>query len=250
MDSTKLNQLLKDVASGQVAPGAALERLKSLPYEDLGFARVDHHRVLRKGFPEVVFGAGKTPKQIVAIAQALHKQGAAVLVTRVSSAQVKSVRAGFRALIYHASCKCLSLKAPSPPPPGKGLVAVVAAGTSDLPVAEEAVLTATLMGSKVETVYDVGITGLHRLLAAKNVLTKATCFVVVAGMEGALPSVVAGLVSRPVVAVPTSVGYGTSFGGLAALLGMLNSCAPGLSVVNIDNGFGGGYLAGMIDHLE
>lgn len=250
MEAAKLNKLLKEVAAGKVAPEAACERLKSLPYEDLGFARVDHHRVLRKGFPEVVYGAGKTPKQIIAIARALHGQGSAVLVTRVAPAKAKSVRAGFKDLTFHASCQCLSLKAPSPPPRGKGLVAVVAAGTSDLPVAEEAVLTATLMGSKVETVYDVGVTGLHRLLAAKSVLTRATCFVVVAGMEGALPSVVAGLVSRPVVAVPTSVGYGTSFGGLAALLGMLNSCAPGLSVVNIDNGFGGGYLAGMIDHQD
>ncbi len=250
MEKRKLDKLLKEVAAGKVSPSAALEKLKDLPYEDLGFARVDHHRALRKGFPEVVFGAGKTPEQIAAIAQALRAQGAAVLATRVDAAKAKAVRARFKELKYHASCSCLSLAAPEPPRPGRGLVAVVAAGTSDLPVAEEAVLTATLMGSKVETVYDVGVSGLHRLLAAQDVLKRASCFVVVAGMEGALPSVVAGLVARPVVAVPTSVGYGASFGGLAALLGMLNSCAPGLSVVNIDNGFGGGYLAGLIDHME
>jgi NCAIR mutase (PurE)-related protein len=250
VDAHKLKRLLKQVAAGKVDPDQALESLKSLPYEDLGFARVDHHRVLRKGFPEVIYGQGKTPEQITRIAQALHDQGAAVLVTRADPDKAKAVRRGMKALAYHASCACLSLAAATPARPGKGLVAVVVAGTSDLPVAEEAVLTAQLMGSAVETVFDVGVSGLHRLLAAKAVLEKATCFVVVAGMEGALPSVVAGLVDKPVVAVPTSVGYGTSFGGLAALLGMLNSCAPGLSVVNIDNGFGAGYLAGLIDHMD
>ncbi len=250
MEAQKLKRLLKQVAAGKVDPDQALARLKSLPFEDLGFARVDHHRVLRKGFPEVIYGQGKTPEQIQRIAQALRDQGAAVLVTRVDPAKAKAVRRGMKELVHHPSCACLSLTAPSPARAGKGLVAVVAAGTSDLPVAEEAVLTASLMGSKVETVFDVGVTGLHRLFAAKAVLDTATCFVVVAGMEGALPSVVAGLVDKPVVAVPTSVGYGTSFGGLAALLGMLNSCAPGLSVVNIDNGFGAGYLAGLIDHMD
>jgi NCAIR mutase (PurE)-related protein len=249
VDAHKLKGLFKRVATGKVAPEQALESLKFLPYEDLGFARVDHHRVLRKGFPEVIFGQGKTPKQIQRIAQSLRDQGAAVLVTRVNPDKAKAVRRGMKGLTYHPSCACLSLVATTPARPGKGLVAVLAAGTSDLPVAEEAVLTAQLMGSVVETVFDVGVSGLHRLLAAKHVLETATCFVVVAGMEGALPSVVAGLVDKPVVAVPTSVGYGTSFGGLAALLGMLNSCAPGLSVVNIDNGFGAGYLAGLLDHM-
>jgi NCAIR mutase (PurE)-related protein len=245
----KLKTLLNQVAAGKVKPDQALSKLKSLPYEDLGFARVDHHRTLRKGFPEVVFGQGKTAAQIVAIARSLHQKGAAVLATRVSPAKAKAARAKFKALKYHAAPACLSLAPPDPPAPGRGLVMVVAAGTSDLPVAEEAVLTAQLMGSKVEKLYDVGVSGLHRLLDSLDVLQQASCYVVVAGMEGALPSVVAGLVHSPVVAVPTSVGYGSAFGGVAALLGMLNSCAPGLSVVNIDNGFGAGYLAGLIDHL-
>jgi pyridinium-3,5-biscarboxylic acid mononucleotide synthase len=248
--SDKLKELLQEVAAGGVKPDEALAKLKSLPYEDLGFARVDHHRSLRQGFPEVVFGQGKTPEQIVSIGKAIHSQGSAVLVTRVDENKAKAVLAQWDGLTYHEQSSCLSLEARDGTKPGKGLVAVVAAGTSDLPVAEEAVLTAELMGSKVERIYDVGVAGLHRLMGSADVLQKATCFVVVAGMEGALPSVVAGMVDKPVVAVPTSVGYGTSFGGLAALLGMLNSCAPGLSVVNIDNGFGGGYLAGLIDHLE
>ncbi len=249
VDSARLMELLGQVAGGEISPEQAAKRLKSLPYEDLGFARVDHHRRLRKGFPEVVYGQGKTPEQIALIARSLSDQGAAVLVTRVSPVKAKAVRKRMPELTYHSQAACLGLAASDPPAPGKGLVAVVAAGTSDLPVAQEAVLTATLMGSKVETVFDVGVAGLHRLLASAPVLERASCFVVVAGMEGALPSVVAGMVDRPVVAVPTSVGYGTAFGGLAALLGMLNSCAPGLSVVNIDNGFGAGYLAGLIDHM-
>lgn len=250
MTSDKLKELLQEVAAGGVKPDDALARLKSLPYEDLGFARVDHHRSLRQGFPEVIFGQGKTPEQIVGIGQAIHKQGAAVLVTRVDAEKAQAVLAKWDALTYHEQASCLALEAPGGGKPGRGLVAVVAAGTSDLPVAEEAVLTAQLMGSKVERVYDVGVAGLHRLAGSADVMQKAACFVVVAGMEGALPSVVAGMVDKPVVAVPTSIGYGTAFGGLAALLGMLNSCAPGLSVVNIDNGFGAGYLAGLIDHLE
>jgi len=250
LNSDKLNELLEQVASGALDPAAAVERLKKLPYEDLGFAKVDHHRVLRRGFPEVVFGAGKTAEQIAAIARSIHGQGAAVLVTRVDAAKAAAVLAAFPELGHHPDCACLSRVAVEPARPGKGLVVVIAAGTSDLPVANEAALTARLMGSQVETVYDVGVSGLHRLAGSSHILDQASAFVVVAGMEGALPSVVAGMVDKPVVAVPTSVGYGTSFGGLAALLGMLNSCAPGLSVVNIDNGFGGGYLAGLIDHLE
>ena len=249
MNPDKLTQLLQQVANGELAPDRAVERLKTLPYEDLGFAKVDHHRALRQGFPEVVFGAGKTPEQISAISRAIHAQGSSVLVTRVDQAKAEAVLADFPELEHHPECACLCLPATDPPKPGKGLVVVLAAGTSDLPVANEAVLTARLMGSAVETVYDVGVSGMHRLAASAELLHRASAYVVVAGMEGALPSVVAGMVDKPVVAVPTSVGYGTSFGGLAALLGMLNSCAPGLSVVNIDNGFGGGYLAGLIDHL-
>ncbi len=248
--SDALKKLLEEVAAGHTAPDQALRRLKSLPYEDLGFARVDHHRALRQGFPEVIFGQGKTPEQIVSIAQALYAQGAAVLVTRVEADKAQAVLGQFPELEYHPQARVLTRPAQAGARAGRGLIAVVAAGTSDLPVAEEAVLTARLMGSTVETVYDVGVSGLHRLLASRPVLERASVFVVVAGMEGALPSVVAGMVDKPVIAVPTSVGYGTAFGGLAALLGMLNSCAPGLSVVNIDNGFGAGYLAGMIDHLE
>lgn len=250
MNSDKLKHLLEQVASGALDPDSAVGRLKKLPYEDLGFAKVDHHRVLRRGFPEVIYGAGKTAEQIAAIARSIHDQGAAVLVTRVDGAKADQVLASFPGLEHHPDCDCLSLTATQPARPGKGLVVVVVAGTSDLPVANEAALTARLMGSAVETVYDVGVSGLHRLASSSQFLDQASALVVVAGMEGALPSVVAGMVDKPVVAVPTSVGYGTSFGGLAALLGMLNSCAPGLSVVNIDNGFGGGYLAGLIDHLE
>ncbi len=250
MDTQLLRQLLEQVAGGNVSPDDAMSRLRSLPFEDLGFAKVDHHRVLRQGFPEVIFGQGKTPEQIVRIAKALHDQGSSVLVTRVDDQKAQSVLAAMPELKYNHQARCMTFVSTNPPPAGKGTVAVVAAGTSDLPVAMEAVLTAELMGSNVAKVFDVGVSGLHRLFAQADVLTSARCFVVVAGMEGALPSVVAGLVDKPVIAVPTSVGYGTAFGGLAALLGMLNSCAPGLSVVNIDNGFGGGYLAGMIDHMD
>jgi len=249
LETQKIRKLLQQVADGGVSPDEAFGRLKTLPFEDLGFAKVDHHRAMRQGFPEVIFGQGKTAAQIARIAQAIYAQGAAVLVTRVSPEKAAEVKRLMPQLVHEPEARCLSAPAKQPPPPGKGKVAVVAAGTSDLPVALEAVLTAELMGSQVERVFDVGVSGLHRLLAAADVLRSASCFVVVAGMEGALPSVVAGLVDRPVVAVPTSIGYGAAFGGLAALLGMLNSCAPGLSVVNIDNGFGGGYLAGMIDHL-
>ena len=250
MNAQRLDRLLKEVAEGRLSPADARRQLAAMPYEDLGFARVDHHRSLRKGFPEVIFGQGKTPEQIAHIAGAIRGQGAAVLATRVDPDKAALVRELMPELEYHPESACLSLPAEDPPPAGKGRVTVVAAGTSDLPVALEAVLTARLMGSEVDQVFDVGVAGLHRLLGSMDKLGQTTCFVVVAGMEGALPSVVAGMVDRPVVAVPTSVGYGTSFGGLAALLGMLNSCAPGLSVVNIDNGFGAGYLASLIDHME
>jgi len=232
----KLAELLDEVAAGRLEPGQALERLKNLPYEDLGFARVDHHRRLRRGWPEVVFGQGKDAGQIAAIAAAIKQSGAAVLELMPE-------------MEHSPQARCLYLEAQEKPPAGRQGVAVLAAGTSDLMVAEEAALTASLMGSRVERVFDVGVSGLHRLAAAREVLGGVRAVVVAAGMEGALPSVVAGMTDKPVVAVPTSVGYGAAFGGLAALLGMLNSCAPGLSVVNIDNGFGAGYLAAVMDHI-
>ncbi|MDR1397031.1 MAG: nickel pincer cofactor biosynthesis protein LarB [Desulfarculales bacterium] len=248
MNDKSLEALLRAVADGTVSPHTALRQWKDWGVENLGFARVDHHRVTRKGFPEVIFGQNKSAEQIAAIASALHQRGSTVLATRVNEDKAGAVQALLPALHYHPLCHALSLPAGESLLPGRGLVGVIAAGTSDLPVAEEAALTAELMGSKVERLWDVGVSGLHRLLSHEILLKEASCLVVAAGMEGALPSVVAGLCACPVVAVPTSIGYGASFGGLAALLGMLNSCAPGLSVVNIDNGFGGGYLAGLIDH--
>jgi NCAIR mutase (PurE)-related protein len=245
---TDMEKLLQAVAAGETSPQEALRQWKELGVEDLGFARVDHHRVTRKGFPEVIFGQSKSPEQIAEIAASLQRRGSAVLATRVDDDKALAVLALVPELRHHRLCRCLSLPAAAEAQAGKSLVGVLAAGTSDLPIAEEAALTAELMGSKVERLWDVGVSGLHRLLQHEHTLKQASCLVVAAGMEGALPSVVAGLCACPVVAVPTSVGYGASFGGLAALLGMLNSCAPGLSVVNIDNGFGAGYLAGLIDH--
>lgn len=247
MGPKDLEQLLGRVATGEVSPAEAAESLSRLPFEDVGFARLDHHRRLRNGFPEVVFGQGKTAEQIVILAEKLHEFGAHALITRVDADKAEAVLAGLPQAEYDARARAIIWKSGPIEPTGRGRVMVVSAGTSDIPVAEEARLTAELMGSRVETLYDVGVAGLHRILAASDQLSQATVFVVVAGMEGALPSVVAGLWGRPVVAVPTSVGYGAAFGGLAALLGMLTSCAAGVSVVNIDNGFGAGYLAGLID---
>ena len=237
-----LARLLRDVKAGRVSPAAALERLRDLPFEDLGFARVDHHRALRRGFPEVLFGAGKTPGQVAAIASRIAARGQAVLVTRASPEAHAALRERFPGCRYEELARCLVVpgdQAPALP----GRVAVVCAGTSDVPVAEEAALTLEFLGARVERTFDVGVAGLHRLLARRLRLRRADVLVVVAGMEGALPSVVAGLVEAPVIAVPTSVGYGAAFGGLAALLAMLNSCASGVTVVNIDNGFGAGYAA-------
>lgn len=248
MTYKNIEEMLEAVAAGRLLPKDAAGHWQKAAQEDLGYARVDHQRVARKGYPEVIFGQNKTAGQIAGIAKAIHARGDSVLATRVDKEKATEVIAGFPSLNYHDSCSCLTLPSLKPLKPGRGVVGVVCAGTSDLPVAEEAALTAELMGSKVERLWDVGVAGLHRLLAHQGFLESAVCLVVVAGMEGALPSVVAGLCACPVVAVPTSVGYGASFNGLAALLGMLNSCAPGLSVVNIDNGFGAGYLAALIDH--
>jgi pyridinium-3,5-biscarboxylic acid mononucleotide synthase len=245
MDPRSLKQLLEQVRSGALSTDDAVERLATLPYEDLGFAKLDHHRALRRGFPETVFGGGKTPEQIVAIVERIAARGQRVLVTRTSPEVHGKVAAAVPAARYHEAARCLTVETvPATPLPGR--IAVAAAGTSDLPVAEEAAVTAEFHGASVERVYDVGVAGLHRLLDRTPTIRTADVVIVVAGMEGALPSVVAGLVDAPVVAVPTSVGYGASFQGLAALLAMLNSCASGVGVVNIDNGFGAAHLACMI----
>jgi pyridinium-3,5-biscarboxylic acid mononucleotide synthase len=253
MTSNKqLRDLLAQVAGGQVDVETACNRLvdamRSLPFEDLGFARVDHHRSIRQGFPEVVLALGKTPAQIATIASKIVSRGSTLLVTRATSDAYDAVRAVVPAATFHEDAGIIAL-AQQDVSKGKGTILIVAAGTADLSVAEEAARTAELMGNDVARLYDVGVAGLHRLLTARPTLESAHVIVVVAGMEGALPSVVAGLVSVPVVAVPTSIGYGASFGGIAALLGMLNSCASGVSVVNIDNGFGAATVASLINHL-
>ena len=246
IDRSQLLELFRQVKAGEIDEHAAVAQLERLPTEHLGFARLDHHRALRCGFPEVVYGPGKTPAQLAAIVPRLAAASATVLVTRADRAGYEAVSAVAPDAVYHPSSRAIVVDRRSERR-GVGLVAVVAAGTSDLPVAEEAALTANLMGARVEQFTDVGVAGIHRLFAVLPTIRQARAVVVVAGMEGALPSVVAGLVSRPVVAVPTSVGYGANFGGLAALLTMLNSCANGIGVVNIDNGFGGGYLAALIN---
>jgi pyridinium-3,5-biscarboxylic acid mononucleotide synthase len=247
-----LEDLLGQVARGDVAVDDARDRLADAltarPFEDLGFARVDHHRSIRQGFPEVILGLGKTPDQIAAIAGEIVSRGSTLLITRVSAQAFDAVRGVVPLATYHPHASLITFQQ-SDVAPGKGVVIVASAGTSDQPVAEEAAITAELMGNTVERVYDVGVAGIHRLLGERQRLAAARVIIVVAGMEGALPSVVAGLVAVPVIAVPTSVGYGASFGGIAALLGMLNSCASGVSVVNIDNGFGAANIASLINHL-
>lgn len=249
MDVEKIKRLLEQVRSGDVDVESALSSLRNLPFEHLdGFANLDHHRALRNGFPEVILGQGKQPSQVAQIAKRLAEQNDKVLVTRVDVAMAEAVRAEFPDLVYHPQSRLLILdrSMPSEKHPG---VLVVTAGTADIPVAEEAAMTADLMGNSVERLFDVGVAGIHRLLNQTDRLHKARVIVVAAGMDGALPSVVSGLVSVPVIAVPTSVGYGASFGGLAALLTMLNSCATGVAVVNIDNGFGAGVLASKINQM-
>jgi len=245
MDPRSLKDLLEQVRDGALTPEAAAERLATLPYEDLGFAKIDHHRALRRGFPETVFGGGKTPEQVVAIVERITARGQSVLVTRTTPEVHRAVRGVCPEAVYHEAARCITVHSGTRVPLS-GVIAVVAAGTSDLPVAEEAAVTAEFHGADVDRVYDVGVAGLHRLLDRAETIRRAGVVVVAAGMEGALPSVVAGLVEVPVVAVPTSVGYGASFHGLAALLAMLNSCSSGVGVVNIDNGFGAGHLACLI----
>jgi NCAIR mutase (PurE)-related protein len=252
MNRLQLRALLDEVRSGSLTPELAhqqlLQYLRQSPYEDLGFARVDHHRAVRQGFPEVVYGAGKTPDQVAAIAERIVAAGHNLLVTRTGREAFDAVHARLPAASFHEQARTITLRMAALPE-GRGTILVVAAGTADLPVAEEAVISAEIMGNRVDRLYDVGVAGLHRLLAEQHRLNAAHVVIVVAGMEGALPSVVGGLVDVPVVAVPTSVGYGASFGGITALLGMLNSCASGISVVNIDNGFGAAAVANAINHL-
>lgn len=246
--TTQAIELLEKFRRGKLKRDEVVRTFQAAPIADLGFAQVDTHRALRKGFPEVIFGAGKTPAQVVGIATKLLERGQNVLVTRVTAEHAKAVRKKFKRAVYHESARCLTIEK-KPLPKRPGTIAVICAGTSDLPVAEEAAVTAEIMGNNVVRIHDAGVAGLHRILSRLEILQQANVLVVVAGMEGALPSVVAGLVSKPVIAVPTSVGYGASFGGVAALLGMLNSCGSGVTVVNIDNGFGGGYAASQINAL-
>jgi NCAIR mutase (PurE)-related protein len=258
MDRTQIETLLNEVREGRTAVNDALDRLRDLPFEDIGFAKLDHHRALRTGMPEVIFASGKTPAQVALIFSRMAQHGGNVLATRASPDMFRAVRdlepedKEPRAQ-YHETARCITLvQSPAETDSGKlgkGTIAVVCAGTSDLPVAEEAAVTARLMGNTVELIADVGVAGIHRLLAQKTSLQSARVLIVCAGMEGALPTVVAGLVNAPVLAVPTSVGYGASFGGVAALLGMLNTCSPNVSVVNIDNGFGAACIASLINRL-
>ncbi len=246
-DEARLRNLLERVQTGEVSVAAALDWLRDLPYEDLGFARVDHHRALRRGVPETVFCEGKTPQQVANILERLAARHEQVLATRSDPQIFEAVRAVLPSATYHPLGRVIVVGEMPPVAPDAPYVLVVTAGTSDLPVAEEAALTARACGSRVERLTDVGVSGLHRLLDARQLLQGANVVIVAAGMEGALPSVVGGLVACPVIAVPTSIGYGASFGGLAALLAMLNSCAPGVTVVNIDNGYGAGYSAHIIN---
>ena len=247
MDKDAIRRLLEDLTAGRLDVDGALARLRGLPYEDLGFAKVDHHRPLRVGAAEAVFCPGKTPEQIVAIVERLAARLPNVLATRADATVAAAVAAAGLPHTYHALARLLIVR--PEPVEGVGLIVVASAGTADLPVAEEAALVAEALGNRVERIYDCGVAGLHRLLAHYDLLAEANAIVVVAGMEGALPSVVGGLVDRPVIGVPTSVGYGASLGGIAALLAMLNSCAPGVSVVNIDNGYGAAHQASQINHL-
>jgi NCAIR mutase (PurE)-related protein len=248
MTATEAAKLLEKFRAGGIGRDEVLRAFQAAPVADLGFAQVDTHRALRKNFPEVIFGAGKTPSQVVKIAAKLLEREQRILVTRITEQHARALRSKFKSAVHHEMARCVTIEKQSRPK-RPGTIAVVCAGTSDLPVAEEAAVTAEIMGNHVERVADVGVAGLHRLLSRLHVLQRANVIIVVAGMEGALPSVVAGLVANPVIAVPTSIGYGASFGGLAALLGMLNSCGSGVVVVNIDNGFGAGYAASQINAL-
>lgn len=240
---------MRRVRSRKTSIEEAIAQLRGLPFEDLGHSKVDHHRALRKGFPEVIWGEGKTTQQVLSIVQELKEKGQNILVTRLEEKKAKAIQRRFPESRYYPLSRVLTLLTHPVKKEGKGTILVVSAGTTDIPVAEEAMITAEVMGNRVETLYDVGVAGIHRLLSHQKRLYEARVLIVVAGMEGALPSVVGGLVDKPVIAVPTSIGYGASFGGIAALLAMLNSCASGVAVVNINNGFGAGYIASLINRL-
>jgi len=248
MTTAEATRLLEQFRAGKITREKILHTFQAAPIADLGFAQVDMHRALRKNFPEVIFGAGKTPDQVVKIAAKLLERGQQVLVTRITAEHARALKKKFKKAVHHPLARCVTIEK-RPLPKRTGFIAVVCAGTSDLPVAEEAAVTAEVMGNRVERIHDVGVAGLHRMLARMEQLQSANVIVAVAGMEGALPSVLAGLVSKPVIAVPTSIGYGASFGGIAALLAMLNSCGSGVTVANIDNGFGAGYAASQINAL-
>jgi hypothetical protein len=247
MNKNLLKKLLESVAKGQVSAEDGAQKLQHMAYEDITYAHVDHHRSLRKGFPEVIFGEGKTADQIVGIMEKMMDQENIILVTRTSQQKADIVLSHLPQAVYHADARMIVMELDSVPDQGRGLILIISAGTSDIPVAREAYLTAKAMGNTVDTIFDVGVSGIHRLLNHKSLIDRAAVLIVVAGMEGALPSVVAGMIDRPVIAVPTSIGYGVNLGGLTALFAMLNSCSSNVAVVNIDNGFGAGYMAAMIN---
>ena len=244
-----LINLLKSVAGGRTTAADAAERLEHIAYEDITYAHIDHHRSLRKGFPEVIFGEGKTAEQIVGIMDKMQHQENIILVTRIDPEKADIVRSRFPKAVYHSDARMVILELNAVKNCGRGPILIITAGTSDIPVAKEACLTARAMGNTVETIFDVGVSGIHRLLNHHKAIDQANVLIVVAGMEGALPSVVAGMVDGPVIAVPTSVGYGVNLGGLTALFAMLNSCSSNVAVVNIDNGFGAGYMASAINRV-
>jgi NCAIR mutase (PurE)-related protein len=249
MNQEYLKTMLNSVRQGGLSVDDALQQLRQLPFQDIGCAQIDHHRHLRQGMPEMIFGEGKTAEQIMAICAAMSDKGSNILVTRLDKEKAGQIVKALPAACYHAEARCLTLEHQPPEQRGKGTILVVSAGTSDIPVVAEALITARFLGNQVDQIYDVGVAGIHRLLARGEQLAAAAVIIVVAGMEGALPSVVGGLVDKPVIAVPTSVGYGASFGGIAALLGMLNSCAAGVTVVNIDNGFGAACAASLMNRM-
>ena len=249
MDEKLIKNILESVQSNELSIDDAITKLRHLPFEDLGFVTIDHHRSLRQGFAECIWGKEKTAEQIITIIKRMMDKEHSIIVTRVDQKKAEYITQAIPAIEYHVLPKMLTFSPQKIEVAGKGVIMVICAGTSDIPVAEEAVITARMMGNRVETLYDVGVAGLHRLVSQMEKLNQARVFIVVAGMEGALPSVVGGLVSKPVIAVPTSIGYGANFGGIAALLGMLNSCASGVAVVNIDNGFGAGFVGSLINRL-